>query len=158
MRGAVENKSAHTTVFTIGDDIRASREVEGFDGKIVAMIGPECISACDRQSLLLAKSRRAVLLGTTSNGTGAGYRTSSPYSSTHWEDARSHALALEIPNALWGQPGQVGQHEYTEPRDYYRFNSENIPTKAQVEHAPTLKDFLNGGQDIFERAMGLLEQ
>jgi hypothetical protein len=55
----------------------------GYDGNVIALVTPNCISACDMTAALLKKSgRAAAIIGTQSNGTGAGFYSSDSLDST----------------------------------------------------------------------------
>lgn len=121
------------------EDIKADEEVGGYNGKIVALISPNCISACDITSILLKGSKRAKLIGTHANGTGAGYRSNDEYN-TQFKD-RFHVFSTQIPNMLFG----YGQSEVSYKQDLgldsaYELNSENVPVKADIEYVETLED------------------
>lgn len=110
---------------------------EGFNQKVVALITPDCISACDITAALIKANKRGVLIGTHSNGTGAGFW------SKHEDDANFNdsygILKIEIPNFLFGVNKTVG-------RDRYSFEEgepllmENRPIQADVQYATTLED------------------
>lgn len=101
---ALDNNKAYTPMFAnmpIGPD----PIVKGFDNKIVALISADCVSACDKTAFLLQDSKRAVLIGTHSNGTGAGF-TSSGELNASWEDPLK-MFSARIPNYLFGRPGDT---------------------------------------------------
>jgi hypothetical protein len=120
------------------------------------LVSPECISSCDRQALLFKSSKRAFILGTESNGTGAGYRTSESFVSTEWKDAND-IFSINIPNALWGTPGEVGKREFREDGAYFRYNSENLPTKADIRYDATVADYLQNSTGWFDAAINAFE-
>ena len=137
------------------EKIKASEEVGGYDQKIVALITPACISACDVFSSLLKTSRRATLIGSHTNGTGAGYFTSTPLDSIKWEDDY-RILKVYIPNSLFGKARKIDkpQMSLSAARE---FSSENKPTFADVKYDPVLDDYLKKGEPWFDKAISVLE-
>jgi hypothetical protein len=83
----------------------SDRKVRGFSGKILALVTPYCISSCDRLAALLKLSGRAQLLGSPTNGTGAGFmdviNPSTGRYQSEWTDS-SGALQAQIPDMLFG--------------------------------------------------------
>src|SRR5690606_5932829 len=73
---ALAERRPMTYEYTLTDGITADPDIGGFDRPVVALVSPFCGSACDIQSMLFKKSGRVTLVGTASNGTGAGYLTS----------------------------------------------------------------------------------
>lgn len=127
---------------TQGEDITADSEIGGYDGKIVALISPNCISACDITSILLKGSKRATLIGTHANGTGAGYRSNEDYN-TQFKD-RYNVFATQIPNVLFGYG--VQGHVSTQVlgiESAYELNSENVPVQADVNYVETKEDLMS---------------
>jgi len=84
---------------------RADRRVRGFSGSVLALTTPYCISSCDRLAALLKISGRAQMVGTATNGTGAGFTdTWDPATQrlqSDWRDS-SGLLAAQIPDMLFG--------------------------------------------------------
>ncbi len=84
---------------------KSDRKVRGFSGYILGLITPYCISSCDRLAALLKASRRATLLGTPTNGTGAGFMdVTDPTTGklrSDWQDS-SQTLFAQIPDMLFG--------------------------------------------------------
>jgi len=150
---AVSENSNHTPAITEGV-VEADKLVGGYDKKVVALISPSCISACDIMSMLLKDSKRATLIGTTANGTGAGYWSNDKLS-TNFED-RYHIFKTNIPNSLFGYPGAAGTAVYGAD-SAYELNSENRPVIADVEYIQTKNDFLNDSEDWIEKAIEVLK-
>jgi hypothetical protein len=84
---------------------RADRRVRGFSGAVLALTTPYCISSCDRLAALLKVSGRAQVLGSPTNGTGAGFTaTWDPTTQrlqSDWRDS-SGLLMAQIPDMLFG--------------------------------------------------------
>ncbi len=155
MREAIKNRKDYTSAFAKGTgSVEPSEEVAGFDLPIVALVTPECISACDGQSMLLKGSGRAKIIGTHSNGTGAGFFADGPYS-TKWQDEYS-VVTMNVPSYLFGFPGKLDQVVYRDEDAYYNFNSENRPTVADIEYKPSLDDYLNDGIGWFNKAIEVI--
>lgn len=155
---AIARKDTHTHVFASEAMIKSNKDIGGYDGKIAVLISPRCISACDIQSMLFKSSKRALLIGSHSNGTGAGYMTYSPYNSTGWEDTYG-VFRIQIPNFLFGAPLNVEEHR----RDALgmtdaSLSSENLPVAADIEYHPSLADYENQDAEVFSFAISKLEQ
>ncbi|MFG1484307.1 S41 family peptidase [Halobacteriovorax sp. HFRX-2_2] len=136
-------------------DITADPQVGGFDGKIVALVSPNCISACDITSILLQGSKRAKLIGTHANGTGAGYRSNDVYN-TQFKD-RYNVFSTQIPNMLFGYG--VEGHQFGDLLGIdsaYELNSENVPVQADVNYVETKKDLTNYMSGWIEKAIEVL--
>ena len=154
---AIEEKRAYTAVFSLEEDIRADQAVQGYPETVVALIGPQCVSACDGLSILLQTSARAKLIGSTANGTGAGFFGKGQYDPTTWQDEYG-VITAHVPNRLFGFPGKVGQHVYPADDAYLTFNTENRPTVADVPYTESLDDYLHGGRDVLQKAIEVIEQ
>lgn len=138
-------------------DIKADKGVGGYNGKVVALISPSCISACDITSIILKGSARATLIGTHANGTGAGYRSNNEYN-TQFKD-RFHVFSTQIPNMLFG----YGQSELSYKQDLgldsaFELNSENVPVKADIEYVETLQDTENYMSGWISKAIEVLNK
>lgn len=129
--------------------------VEGFTQKMVVLVTPNCVSACDMTSFLFQESKRATLIGTTSNGTGAGYRSSSELN-TQWTDPL-RVLTTNVPNFLFGRPGlDVEQSVYGE-NSVEELCSENIPAVADVKYSTTALDLTKGNLGWLQKAAEVLD-
>jgi hypothetical protein len=112
----------------------------GYSGKILLLVTPDCVSSCDMTASLLKKSGRATLLGTHSNGTGAGFQSTNTLDSD-FKDS-NYELATEIPNFLFGVPDQVLDDSKTYSYAQYEnsYLLENHPTIADIQYQTTLDD------------------
>jgi hypothetical protein len=112
----------------------------GYEGKILVLVTPDCVSSCDMTASLLKKSGRATFLGTHSNGTGAGFQSTDALDSKFKDD--NYELATEIPNFLFGVPDQLLDASKT--YSYAQFENsyllENHPTVADIQYQTTLDD------------------
>jgi hypothetical protein len=86
----------------VGGPLRPRPAVGGYSGRVVALTGPACMSACDRLAALLHASGRAVLVGGPTEGAG-GSQQETPGVPARWTDA-GRQLTVSIPNAAFGVP------------------------------------------------------
>lgn len=150
---AVRNKDAYTAAYSTGD-IQTDPEVGGFSQKVVALISPECVSACDMTAILLKHSGRAVLIGSPTNGTGAGFMSNSSLNS-EWMDSYK-VLWTNVPNFLFGFPGGK-PGEFTFPGQAEALNSENKPVAPDVAYESTSQDLLQGSEGWIKKAFEILD-
>jgi hypothetical protein len=155
LKQAVAEKREYTRAFALTDDVKADADVGGYDQKIVALISPMCISACDGMGLLLKASKRATLIGTTTNGTGAGFIGDKPFDDLTWRD-RYALVTLRIPNRLFGEAGALGVHVQPDLGAYSTMNSENRPTAADVPYEQTIDDLLDSSTGWYAKAIDAL--
>lgn len=155
LRSAIADHREYTTAFTLTDDVKANPAVGGYDQKVVALISPMCISACDGMALLLKSAKRATLIGTTTNGTGAGFIGNDAFDGSHFRD-RLQLVSLRIPNRLFGPAGEVGRRVFNEPDAYIKYNSENQPPVADIQYSETLSDVLSHSSKWFDKALQVL--
>lgn len=130
-------------------------KVKGFNNKIVALVTADCISACDKMSFLLKATKRAVIIGTHSNGTGAGYLSSGEMN-TKWED-RLRVLETQVPNYLFGLPGTDIEQTVFDDNSVESMCVENRPTIADVPYAPTMVDVTRNSVGWLQKAASVLE-
>ncbi|MGZ3693574.1 MAG: S41 family peptidase [Bdellovibrionota bacterium] len=150
---AIQDRDVHTAAFSTGD-IQADPEVGGFSQKVVALLTPECISACDMTAFLLKSSGRATIIGSPSNGTGAGFLSSGALDSQFTDSYR--VLQANIPNFLFGLPGAPGTLLF--PGQAEALNSENKPTQPDVLYEGTTDDLLHGSQGWINKAIEILNK
>lgn len=153
---AYQAAQPQTPIFVEGD-ISADESVGGYSGKIVTLLGDQCISACDRMAAHLGRSGRALLVGQPSNGTGLGYADNSLF--YQWSDWHS-LVQSQIPAHLFGvAPTPLG----TNPKDHIlpfeanadSYLTENRPTIPSISFNPSLDDvlFQNGKSAGWESAI-----
>ncbi|HZZ83992.1 MAG TPA: S41 family peptidase [Anaeromyxobacteraceae bacterium] len=123
--------------------VRSDEAVGGFEGKVVALTGPTCMSACDRVAALLRASRRAVLVGEPTEGAG-GSQQEAQNLAARWTDPEG-LLSLSIPNAAMGvQPSVpvngVRRTDLAAPEFFSGLSLENRPVAPDVAYAPSLED------------------
>lgn len=131
------------------------QKIKGFNNKIVALVTPDCVSACDKMSFLLKSSGRAVIIGSHSNGTGAGYLSTGDLN-TKWED-RLRVFETQVPNYLFGLPGDSIDKTVFEEDSVSKMCTENKPTIADVQYSPTLLDLARNNQGWLLKAAQVIE-
>jgi C-terminal processing protease CtpA/Prc len=129
--------------------------VRGFSNKVVALVTPDCISACDMMSFLLKESKRATIIGTNSNGTGAGFISTEAISAS-WEDPLKMFTA-QVPNNLFGRPGPTAAVNIFEEGSVSKLCSENKATVADIQYSPTVIDFAKNSVGWLQKATEVLE-
>jgi hypothetical protein len=150
---AIQNGAPYTDVMN-GPDVTTDHEVGGYSQKIVAIVTPLCISACDMTARLLKNAKRAVLVGTASNGTGAGFWSEANLDSS-FQDSEG-VLKLQIPNSLFGVETAVNEPERLPFATAKALLSENVPIVADVQTPFTVEDIKNGGTELAKTAVSEL--
>ena len=152
----IDERNNYTPMF-VNSPVTPHPSIGGYDKKIVALITPNCISACDITSFILKASGRATLIGTHSNGTGAGFMSTGEISND-WEDDHK-VFSTTIPNLLFGLPGSKTDTETLvfEKDSVERLDTENRPTFADVQYWTTNKDIQNKNIGWLEKAAEVLE-
>jgi hypothetical protein len=154
MDEALNEGKVYAPMYNTGT-VRADARVGGFAQKMVVLVTPNCISACDMTSFLFQESKRATLIGTSSNGTGAGYRSSSELN-TQWTDPL-RVLTTNVPNFLFGRPGlEIEKSVYGE-NSVEELCSENIPAVADVKYSTTMLDIARGNLGWLQKAAQVLD-
>lgn len=151
----IDERRTYTPMFAAENIAFDMQKVKGFNNKIVALVTADCISACDKMSFLLKSSGRAVIIGTHTNGTGAGYLSSSELN-TKWED-RLRVLETQVPNYLFGVPGNDINQTVFEDNSAETMCSENKPTFADVPYASTMLDVARNSAGWLQKAAQVIE-
>jgi hypothetical protein len=157
MQGSIDRRQEYTYAFTLTKDITADAGVGGYDEKIVTLISPSCISACDGIAMLLQAAKRTTFIGTTTNGTGAGFIGGGAFEDEIQLRDRYQLVSLRVPNRLFGYPGSVGQYIVSDPEAYKTMNSENRPVSAEIQYQETLQDFTEKGEGWYAKALENLQ-
>ena len=152
---AINERATYTPMFST-NDIEMNATVGGYEQKIVALVTPNCVSACDNMINLLKSSKRAILVGTHSNGTGAGFSSDSRLN-TQWTDPR-HVLSTTFPNYIFGVPGGAPGEYIFEKDSAWKLCSENRPHQADIFYTTQMVDLMNSNKGWFEKAAEVLEQ
>lgn len=148
-------KKDHTKAYMVGRHT-PSKDVEGYSQEIVTLVSPDCISSCDLLAMTLQFNKRAKLIGTQTNGTGAGFASFSNVSST-WVD-NYDIFRIKIPNMLFGvagTPEEEGSFIFKESA--VDLNSENKPTIADVKYQTTYEDVINDSEGWIATAIKELD-
>ncbi len=142
---ALRLKVSTTDIFK-NPDITADPKVGGYSQKILAVISPICISACDMTAHLLKNSGRAVLFGSPSNGTGAGFMSQAKLDS-NFQDSLG-LLKFNIPNFLFGVETKAGDPSRLPYDQYKELLTENHPTPVDIPYALTPIDLATNGKQL----------
>ncbi|MGZ3723474.1 MAG: S41 family peptidase [Bdellovibrionales bacterium] len=148
---AIQNGAKYTDVLN-AKDVTTDATVGGYSQKVVAIVSPICISACDMTARLLKNSKRAVLIGTAANGTGAGFWSSDTKLDSSFSDSEG-LLSFEIPNFLFGVETLAGDAQRLPFETGKALLSENLPTQADVIVPFTVDDVRTGGDSISKAAV-----
>lgn len=152
---AVRERAVYTPMMSF-NDITPSPLVDGYEQKIVALVTPNCVSACDNMTNVLKNNHRALIIGTHSNGTGAGFSSDSRLN-TNWTDPR-HVLSTTFPNYVFGLPGGAPGTYVFEKDSAWKLCSENRPHMADIKYSTQLIDITSGNLGWFNKAVEVLEQ
>jgi hypothetical protein len=104
--GAARREGRPFTPAFVGGPLRPRPAVGGYSGRVVALTGPACMSACDRLAALLHASGRAVLVGGPTEGAGGSQQETAGVPARWTDGARQ--LTVSIPNAAFGVPRSAG--------------------------------------------------
>ncbi len=148
------NNADYTPMFST-EIIPYDPKVKGFSNPIVALVTADCISACDKLSFLLKSSKRATIIGSHSNGTGAGFLSTEDLN-TKWEDPL-RVFSSTIPNYLFGVPGDSFERTVFEENSTSTMCSENKPTIADIQYSPTMVDLARNNLGWLQKAAQVLE-
>jgi hypothetical protein len=149
--GAARRSGAAYTPALLEAPIRASDFVGGYDGKIVALTSPACMSACDRLAGMLKASGRAVLVGGPTEGAG-GSQQEARNLGARWTDSQG-LLTLSIPNAAMGVLPRGGARVDAAPDAFFtKLALENRPVVPDVAYATTVKDLTGANAGWLARA------
>ncbi|MBC7429170.1 MAG: hypothetical protein H7336_11195 [Bacteriovorax sp.] len=155
MTTALDQGKEYSPMFTMSGPIVADAKVKGFDQKMAVLITANCISACDMTAFLFKNSKRAQIIGTHSNGTGAGFRSSDKLN-TEWSDPL-RVFSSTIPNFLFGRPGADPMQAVFGDSSVEDLCSENQPTMADVNYSISLTDLTKNNLGWLQKAAQVLE-
>jgi hypothetical protein len=133
----------------------ADPSVKGFNNKVVALVSGDCISACDKMAFLLKSSKRSTIIGTHSNGTGAGFLSTETLD-TKWGD-RLNVFSSTLPNYVFGLPGEETNRLVYEDDSVSRLCTENRPTVADIQYATQLYDLGTANLGWLRKAAEVLD-
>ncbi len=129
----------------------------GFQGRVVALTSPGCMSACDRLAAMLQRGHRAVLVGGATEGAGASQQESKDQSA-RWVDA-ADLVGVSIPNAAMGvqTTAAVGVGKATAEQFWDQLAFENRPVQPDERYDTTREDLLTRNGGWLEAARAALE-
>lgn len=151
---AVRAKKAHMDII-FSRMIEPHEKIGGFEERLVVLVTPHCVSTCDLAAALLKNVGDSVLVGTASNGTGAGFSEAGGVHS-RWNDP-SGTFMVRIPNTLFGVPSKETEDvrvAFEKGEDVVL--SENRPTKATIAFVPTVEDVQRKRNGWLEAALNAL--
>ncbi len=154
-KNTLEAQKEYTPMFASQIIPFDSAGINGFNNNIVALISANCISACDIMAMLLKSSKRATLIGSQTNGTGAGF-TSKEDLNTNWVD-RLRVFQSQIPNFVFGLPGESYTTKLFDENSVESMCSENRPTKADIFYAARKIDVTNNNIGWLQIATNVLD-
>lgn len=152
---ALETNADYTPMFAFGTPVKADPKVGGFNNKIVALVTADCISACDKTAFLIKDSKRATIIGTHSNGTGAGFITTRILN-TKWED-RLKVFSSTVPNYLFGKPGSEINTLVYGDTSVSELCTENKPTVADIQYRSKTLDLIKDNLGWLQKAAQVLD-
>jgi hypothetical protein len=161
----------------VADPLRPRSTVGGYAGRVVALTGPACMSACDRLVALLRVSGRAVIVGGPTEGAGGSQQETSSVAA-RWTDT-GRLVSVSIPNAAFGVPRSpaaavvpVGSGAAPAPPSaadarrrgaevpseafFEGFAIENRPVEPDVRYEPRLEDLTRSGRGWLEQVDAVL--
>ncbi len=141
--GAAKRAQREFTPAFLEQPLQADSAVGGYDGRVVALIAPTCMSACDRLAAMLRSSGRAVLLGSPTEGAG-GSQQEARNLVVRWSDPEG-LLTLSIPNAAMGVqrvlPVSDGARGERSSEEFFQTLAfENRPVQPDLPYATHLDD------------------
>jgi hypothetical protein len=139
VKEALESRQPYTQIIRSAE-ITPSENVGGFNQKLVVLVSPFCVSACEIAAAHLKYSNRAQLIGQPTSGTGAGFHKDNEIDST-WKAASYDAFQVKIPNLLFG----VAQERFQDPllsfEDHKKWLMENRPITPHVVFSPEPRSY-----------------
>ncbi len=142
-------------MYTVTGPVEADAKVKGFNQKMAVLVTASCVSACDMTAFLFKSSKRAQIIGTHTNGTGAGFRSSDKLN-TNWEDPL-RVISTQVPNFLFGRPGADIDQPIYGADSVDELCSENQPTMADVNYSVTMTDITKNNLGWLLKAAQVLE-
>ncbi|MDO9184252.1 MAG: hypothetical protein Q7U04_17695, partial [Bacteriovorax sp.] len=95
------------------------------------------------------------IIGTHSNGTGAGFISTGELN-TNWED-RLRVFSTQVPNFLFGAPGKSLTDTIFDDNSSETMCSENRPTVADIQYAPTALDLRSNSLGWLQKAAQVID-
>ncbi len=153
--GAARRARQDFTPAFLEQPLRAAEAVGGYGGRVVALVAPTCMSACDRLAALLRSSGRALLVGGPTEGAG-GSQQEARNLGARWVDPEG-LLSVSIPNAAMGVqrrvPAADERRRGDSPEEFFRTLAlENHPVPPDVPYATRLEDLTGHNRGWLEQA------
>jgi Peptidase family S41 len=141
--GAARRAQQDFTPAFLEGPLAASTGVGGYAGRVVALIAPTCMSACDRMAALLRNSGRATLVGGPTEGAG-GSQQEARNLVVRWSDPEG-LLTLSIPNAAMGVQRRLpaaAERRAGDPAEAFfrELTFENRPVPPDMPYTTRLDD------------------
>lgn len=137
------------------DPIKTDSIVRGYTQKIVALVTSECVSACDLLAKLFESNKNVTLVGSHTNGTGAG--SMSRESDSTWINEPFRLIKSPmIPNMLFGVQEEITEGRFLNYEKNKHLIMENRPVVAKVQYKTTLEDIKTGGKGWIRKAVEVL--
>lgn len=124
-----------------------------FSKKLIVLISPDCVSACENTAAKLKNSQRAILVGRPAHGTGFGFSTAGG-AGTKFNDPLQF-FDMEIPNKAFQSVVLPDTASFRSdaramvsvvPLSQIQF-MENHPTTPHIIHENTLNDLKSNGEN-----------
>lgn len=130
----------------------------GFQGRVVALTSPGCMSACDRLAAILKHGHRALLVGGPTEGAGASQQESKDQSA-RWVDS-SGRLGVSIPNAAMGVQlaAATGVTQASAEQFFAQLAFENRPVEPDEPYATTREDLVDHDRGWLRAARAALQR
>ncbi|MFL5264137.1 MAG: S41 family peptidase [Anaeromyxobacteraceae bacterium] len=158
--GAARKAQQDFTPAFLESPLRASDAVGGYEGRVVALVAPTCMSACDRFAALLRNSGRATLIGEPTEGAG-GSQQEARNLAVRWSDPEG-LLSVSIPNAAMGVQRALPPSGERRPaplsaEDFFGSVAfENRPVTPDVRYATRVDDLTGRNRGWLEKVDGAL--
>jgi len=146
--------------FVASPNISTSLKEGAFGQKIVALVTPQCVSACDLMAGMLKISGRAHLVGTFTNGTGGRFLEIGESPAAGWKDDLYGTISVRIPNSLHALLPRLLRDKESGVFDFEGHKGwvmENRPITAHTWYDTGLSDILGAGAGWREKAIQALQ-
>lgn len=153
LNDTIDSRKEHTPMYSYSPVVNDPK-IKGFDNKMVVLTTADCVSACDMTLALLKASKRAPIIGTNTNGTGAGFISTSDLN-TEWSDSL-RVFSSRVPNHLFGRPGDPSVRIFGE-NSVMDMDLENQPTVADITYSPMIKDLVKNNTGWLDKAIETIE-
>ncbi len=130
----------------------------GFPGRVVALVAPGCMSACDRLAAILKRGHRALLVGGPTEGAGASQQETRGQSA-RWAD-QAGWIGISIPNAAMGvqTDASIGAKQVAAERFFEEYAFENRPVRPDEPYATTREDVVSKNAGWLRAARAALQR